>query len=143
MDTRAIRDIEQDLVGDFELFDEWPEKYQYIIDLGQKLKDFPEDQKTEENRVKGCQSSVWMVHSFDNGRISYQVDSDSVFVKGIASLLVTVLSGQKPEDIVGADLKFIERIGLSQHLAQTRANGLAAMVKQMKLYALAYQSKVN
>jgi len=134
----SIAEVERELIEDFELFDDWTEKYQYIIEIGQKLEAFPKEKKTEENKIKGCQSSVWVTSRMDNGKVIFNADSDSSIVKGLAALLLKVFSNQKPSDILDVDLKFIDEIGLSQHLAQTRANGLAAMIKQMKLDALAY-----
>jgi cysteine desulfuration protein SufE len=141
MSAPSIEEKEAELVEDFDLFEDWTEKYQYIIELGQKMESLPETFKTEDNRIKGCQSSVWVLPRLEEGRIVFAADSDSTIVKGLAAMLVSVLSHETPENIVKAELKFIDRIGLSQHLAATRANGLAAMVKQMKLYALAYQGK--
>jgi len=136
-----IVQIENEIVEEFELFDDWADKYQYIIELGQKLPALDEKYKIEENKIKGCQSSVWL-NSFEKGGLIYfEADSDSTFVKGEIALLIRVLSGQKGEDIVKAELKFIDTIGLRQHIAVTRANGLASMIKQMKLYALAFQNK--
>ena len=135
----SIQEIEDGIVEDFGLFDDWTEKYQYIIELGQKMGDFPAEHKTESNKIKGCQSSVWVLPSLEEGKVIFKADSDSAIVKGLAAILVSVFSNQKPEDILNADLEFIEQIGLAQHLAQTRANGLAAMIKQIKLYALAYK----
>src|ERR1043165_2865845 len=132
----AIEQIENAIVEEFDLFDEWTEKYQYIIELGQKLPPLDDNYKLEENKIKGCQSSVWLNSYEKNGRIYFEADSDSTFVKGEIALLIRVLSGQKPEDIVHTDLSFIDKIGLRQHIAVTRANGLANMIKQMKLYAL-------
>jgi cysteine desulfuration protein SufE len=137
---RTIVEIEKEIVDDFDLFDDWSEKYQYIIEIGQKLPDLNEKYKTDDNRIKGCQSSVWL-HAFEQeGKVYFEADSDSTFVKGEIALLIRVLSGQSPEAIVKADLRFIDAIGLRQHVAVTRANGLAAMIKQMKLFAVAYQS---
>ncbi len=136
-----ISDIEEEIVSEFELFDDWTDKYQYIIELGQKLPVLDEKYKVEENKIKGCQSSVWLNSYEKDGRIFFEADSDSTFVKGEIGLLIRVLSGQKPEDIVSTDLTFIDKIGLRQHVAVTRANGLASMIKQMKLYALGYQTK--
>lgn len=136
----GIKEIENQIVEDFSLFDNWPDKYQYIIELGQKLPVLNPEFKTDEYKIKGCQSSVWIKPEFNNDVISFDADSDSVFVKGLVSLLVKVLSGQKADNILSADLKFIEDIGLMQHLAQTRANGLASMVKQLKTYAAALQA---
>ena len=138
---RTIAEIENEIVDDFALFDTWEEKYQFIIELGQKLKPLAAEFKTDENKIKGCQSSVWLTASENNGIIEFSADSDSVFVKGEIALLIEVLSNQTPDAIVNAELGFIDQIGLRSHMAQTRANGLAAMIKQMKLYAVAFQHK--
>jgi cysteine desulfuration protein SufE len=135
----SIEEIEKEIVSDFELFDEWSDKYQYIIELGQKLPPLDNKYQTEENKIKGCQSSVWLNSYEKDGRIFFEADSDSTFVKGEIALLIRALSGQKPEDIVRTNLDFIDKIGLRQHIAVTRANGLANMIKQMKLYAVAFQ----
>jgi cysteine desulfuration protein SufE len=139
----SIESIEKEIVEEFELFDEWTEKYHYIIEIGQKLPALDEKYKTEENKIKGCQSSVWLNAYEKGGKIFFEADSDSVFVKGEIALLIRVLSGQKPEDVVKAELKFIDDIGLKQHIAVTRANGLASMIKQMKLFAVGIQSKLS
>ncbi len=141
MNNRSISAIEDEIVEEFELFDEWGEKYEYIIELGQKLNDLDDKYKIDSNKIKGCQSSVWLNAFEKDGVIIFEADSDSTFVKGEIALLIRVLSGQKPADIVNTDLAFIDKIGLRQHLAMTRANGLASMIKQMKLYALGYQSQ--
>lgn len=138
---RSIAEIENEIIDDFALFDTWEEKYQYIIELGQKLKPLSAEYKIDDNKIKGCQSSVWLTANENNGVIDFTADSDSVFVKGEIALLMEVLSGQTPDAIVNAELGFIDQIGLRSHMAQTRANGLAAMIKQMKLYAVAYQHK--
>ena len=138
--TENIQNIENEIVEDFGLFDEWTEKYQYIIELGQKMPPLDDQYKTEENKIKGCQSSVWLNAYEKDGRIFFEADSDSTFVKGEIALLIRVLSGQKPEDIVKTNLEFIDKIGLRQHIAVTRANGLASMIKQMKTYALGLQT---
>ncbi len=137
----TIEALEQQIVEDFELFDEWEEKYQYIIDLGQKLKPLAAEYKIDDNKIKGCQSSVWLHAYTEADKIFFEADSDSTFVKGEIALLINVLSGQPAEEIVSTELGFVDRIGLRQHMAQTRANGLAAMIKQMKLYALGFQHK--
>jgi cysteine desulfuration protein SufE len=137
----TIQNIEDVIVEEFDLFDEWTERYQYIIELGQKLPPLNDKYKIEENKIKGCQSSVWLNSYEKDGKIFFEADSDSTFVKGEIALLIRVLNGQKPEDIVKTDLQFIDKIGLRQHIAVTRANGLANMIKQMKLYALGYQNK--
>jgi cysteine desulfuration protein SufE len=138
---RTIAEIENEIVDDFALFDTWEEKYQYIIEIGQKLKPLAAEFKVDENKIKGCQSSVWLTANENNGIIEFFADSDSVFVKGEIALLMEVLSGQPAEAIVNAELRFIDQIGLRSHMAQTRANGLAAMIKQMKLYAVGFQHK--
>ena len=130
-----IEEIEKSIVEDFELFDEWAEKYQYIIELGQKLPPLDDKYKIEENKIKGCQSSVWLNAYSKEGKVFFEADSDSTFVKGEIALLIN------PKDVVETDLKFIDEIGLRQHIAVTRANGLASMIKQMKLYALGLNSK--
>ncbi|MCX6291670.1 MAG: SufE family protein [Bacteroidetes bacterium] len=137
---KTIEETETEITEEFELFDEWPDKYQYIIELGQKLPPLDDPFKTEENKIKGCQSSVWL-NSFEReGKIIFEADSDSTFVKGEIALLIRVLSGQSPEDILKTELPFIDKIGLRQHIAVTRANGLASMIKQMKTFALAFQT---
>ena len=137
----TIGEIENDIVDEFSFFPDWTDKYEYIIELGKKLNGFPEDKRTDSYKVKGCQSSVWLVSDEENGNIFFKADSDSTIVKGLIALLIRTLSGQKPEDILNTKLEFIDKIGLKQHLAQTRANGLSAMIKQMKMYALGYKLK--
>jgi len=138
---KTIEEIEQEIIEEFSLFDSWDDKYEYIIDLGKKLPTLEERFKKDENKVKGCQSTVWLVADDKEGRIYYKADSDAVIVKGLISMLIRVLSGQRPDDIVNARLDFIREIGMMSHLAQTRSNGLLAMVKQMKNYALAFKLK--
>ena len=140
-DRPSIEEIEKEIVEEFSLFDSWDDKYEYIIDLGKKLPLLEAEFKKDENRVRGCQSTVWLVADYKEGRIFYKAESDAVIVKGLISMLIRVLSGQRAEDIVSAKLEFIGEIGMMTHLAQTRSNGLLAMVKQMKNYALAYQLK--
>ena len=137
--NRKIQEIENELVEEFELFDTWADKYEYIIELGQKLSPIDEKYRIDENKIKGCQSNVWLYADEKDGRIYFNAESDSTFVKGEIALLIRVLSGQRAEDIVGAELNFIDKLGLRQHIAVTRANGLASMIKQMKSYALGYQ----
>ncbi|MEO8086261.1 MAG: SufE family protein [Bacteroidota bacterium] len=136
----GIRHIEMEIIEEFELFDEWSTKYEYIIELGQKLPSLDSKYKIEENKIRGCQSSVWLNAYNEDGKIFFEADSDSTFVKGEIALLIRVLSDQEPEEIIKAELKFLEAIGLRQHIAVTRANGLANMIKQMKTYALAFSS---
>ena len=138
---KTIEEIEQEIIDEFSLFDSWDDKYEYIIDLGKKLLPLEEQYKKDENKVRGCQSTVWLVADYKEGRIYYKADSDAVIVKGLISMLIRVLSGQTPDAIVNAKLDFIKAIGMMNHLAQTRSNGLLAMVKQMKNYALAFKLK--
>ena len=140
-ESRTIEATENEIVEEFSLFDSWDEKYEYIIDLGKRLPTLDDQYKKDENRVRGCQSTVWLTADYENGKIFYKADSDAVIVKGLISMLIRVLSGQEPDKIISANLEFIKEIGMMSHLAQTRANGLLAMVKQMKNYALAYKLK--
>jgi cysteine desulfuration protein SufE len=140
-DHTTIEEIEKEIVKEFSLFDSWDEKYEYIIDLGKKLPLLENKYKMDENRVRGCQSIVYLVADYKDGKVFYKAESDAVIVKGLISMLIRVLSGQSPEEIVEARLGFIKEIGMMTHLAQTRSNGLLAMVKQMKNYALAYKVK--
>ena len=140
-EQKTIEEIETEIVEEFSLFDSWDDKYEYIIDLGKKLPVLEERHKLNENKVRGCQSTVWLVADYKDGKIFYEADSDAVIVKGLISMLIRVLSGQSAEDIVNAKLDFINKIGMTSHLAQTRSNGLLSMVKQMKNYALAFKMK--
>ena len=140
-EQKSITDIEKEIVEEFSLFDSWDDKYEYIIDLGKKLPPLEDEYKKDENKVRGCQSTVWLVAEYRDGRIFFKAESDAVIVKGLISMLIRVLSGHTPDDIVQAPLDFIREIGMTSHLAQTRSNGLLAMVKQMKNYALAYKLK--
>jgi cysteine desulfuration protein SufE len=137
----SIEAIESEIIEEFSLFDSWDDKYEYIIDLGKRLPPLEAQHKTDENRVRGCQSTVWLVADYRDGKIFYKAESDAVIVKGLISMLIRVLSGQPAEEIINARLDFIREIGMMTHLAQTRSNGLLAMVRQMKNYALAYQLK--
>lgn len=136
----TLLEIEKEILSDFELFDTWEEKYHYIIELGQKLGPLEDKYKIEEYKIKGCQSSVWLNGEERDGKLFFSADSDSTFVKGEIALLMMVLSGQTAEDVLEAKLEFIEALGLRQHIAVTRANGLASMIKQMKTYAFAMSS---
>ena len=138
---RTIEEIEEEIAEEFSLFESWDDKYEYIIDLGKKLPALEDEHKIDENRVRGCQSTVWLVADYRDGKIFYKAESDAVIVKGLISMLIRVLSGQSPDDIIQAKLNFIQQIGMTTHLAQTRSNGLLAMVKQMKNFALAYKIK--
>jgi cysteine desulfuration protein SufE len=137
----TINESQDEIIEEFELFDDWADKYEYIIDLGKKLKGFPEEQKTEDNIIKGCQSRVWLNARKDDESLIFEADSEAIIVKGLVNMLIRVLSGHTPQEIAKADLYFMEKIGMSQHLAQTRSNGLASMVKQMKNYAIVYSLK--
>ncbi|PWJ58499.1 cysteine desulfuration protein SufE [Dyadobacter jejuensis] len=136
----TIKEVQDELISDFELFDDWESKYEYIIDMGKQLPTMDVQYKTEENIIKGCQSLVWLHAYMKDGRLQFVADSDAIIVRGLVSMLVKVLSDQSPEDIAKADLYFLKEIGLHQHLAQTRSNGLASMVKQMRAYAYAFQA---
>ncbi len=136
----TLLEIEKEILSDFELFDTWEEKYHYIIELGQKLGPLEDKYKIEEYKIKGCQSSVWLNGEERDGKLFFSADSDSTFVKGEIALLMMVLSGQTAEDVLEAKLEFIDALGLRQHIAVTRANGLASMIKQMKTYAFAMSS---
>ncbi|MFN0188580.1 MAG: SufE family protein [Bacteroidia bacterium] len=136
----TMLEIEKEILSDFELFDTWEEKYHYIIELGQKLGPLEDKYKIDEYKIKGCQSSVWLNGEERAGKLFFSADSDSTFVKGEIALLMMVLSGQTPEDVLEAKLEFIDALGLRQHIAVTRANGLSSMIKQMKTYALAMTS---
>jgi cysteine desulfuration protein SufE len=137
---KTIREREEEITDEFSFFDSWEEKYEYIIDLGKRLEPLDEKFKVEENIIKGCQSTVWLTSDFKEGKVFYKADSDAIIVKGLVSMLIKVLSGNKPDEILEAKLNFIKDIGMMTHLAQTRSNGLLAMVKQIKNYALAYKS---
>lgn len=138
-DQRTIEETEKEIAEEFALFDSWDDKYEYIIDLGKKLPPLEDKYKIDENRVRGCQSTVWLTADYHDGKIFYKAESDAVIVKGLISMLIRVLSGHTPDDIINAKLNFIHEIGMTTHLAQTRSNGLLAMVKQMKHFALAYK----
>jgi cysteine desulfuration protein SufE len=138
---KSISEAEQEIIDEFSLFDTWDEKYEYIIDLGKKLPVLDEKYKRDENKVRGCQSTVYLVADYRDGRIFFKADSDAVIVKGLISMLIRVLSGHTPDEISETKLDFIREIGMMSHLAQTRSNGLLSMIKQMKNYALAYKIK--
>ena len=137
----SIQDIQQDIIDEFDMFEEWMGKYEHIIDLGKSLPLIEEQFKIEDNLIKGCQSRVWLHAQHKDGKVIYTADSDAIMTKGIIALLVRAFSEQKAQDIVEADTDFINQIGLKEQLSPTRANGLVSMVKQMKLYALAFQSQ--
>ena len=136
-----IEDIQQEIIDEFSGFDDWMDKYQLLIDIGSDQEPLPEQYKTEQNLIDGCQSRVWLQADYSDGKIHFQAESDALIVKGIVTLLIRVLSDQTPDDILNADLHFISDIGLTEHLSPTRSNGLLAMLKQMKLYAMAFKAK--
>jgi cysteine desulfuration protein SufE len=140
-EVKQIVEVESEIIEEFSLFDSWDEKYEYIIDLGKKLEPLEDKYKLDENKVRGCQSTVYLVADYRDGKIWFRADSDAVIVKGLISMLIRVLSGHTPDEIVEAKLDFIKEIGMMSHLAQTRSNGLLSMVKQMKNYALAFKIK--
>lgn len=137
----TINELQDNVIEDFSAFDDWMDKYALLIDLGNSLPPLEEKYKTESNLIEGCQSRVWLQADYEDGKIIFKGESDAVIVKGIVSLLINVLSGHTPQEILDTDLYFIEQIGLKEHLSPTRSNGLVAMVKQMRMYALAYRTK--
>lgn len=137
----TIEEIEKQIAAEFENFEDWLEKYNYIIEMGKDLPMIDTKFKTKQNLITGCQSSVWLHAEYKDGRVYFSADSDAVITKGIVNMLIRVLSGQTPEDIIKAQLSFIDEVGLKEHLSPTRSNGLVSMIKQMKLYALAFQTK--
>ncbi len=136
-----INDIQNEIIEEFSSFDDWMDRYSLLIEYGNGLDPFPEAEKTEQNLIDGCQSKVWFTAEMQDGRVIYHGDSDAILVKGIVALLIRVLSGHTPQEIVEADLYFIDEISLREHLSPTRSNGLNAMLKQMHLFALAYHAK--
>ena len=137
----SIQEKQNQIIDEFNFFQDWSEKYQYLIDLGKSLPDFDQNNRIDSNLINGCQSKVWLNSSFNDNIVIFEADSDAIISKGIISLLIRVFSGQNPKDILEANIDFIEKIGLNSHLSQTRANGLLSMIKQIKIYALAYQVK--
>ena len=137
----TMKEVEQTLIEEFELFDDWMDKYNYIIELGKELPMIEEQYKTPEYLIEGCQSQVWLHPEMRDGLLYFTADSDAIITKGIVYLLIIVLSGHTPQEILDNDLSYIDAIGLKNHLSPTRSNGLASMIKQIKLYALAYSTK--
>ena len=137
----SIKDIEKSIIEEFEMFDNWTQKYEYLIDISKELPKMENNYKTDENIIKGCQSKVWLHADSNNKKIIYIADSDAIMTKGIIALLIRLFSNQKYDDILNCNLDFIDRIGLKDQLSQTRANGLLAMIKKMKLYALTFKHK--
>jgi cysteine desulfuration protein SufE len=138
-----IEEIQAEVIEEFNMFDDWMEKYEYIIELGKTLPLIDNKHKIDNNLIKGCQSRVWLHADMQNGKIIYSADSDAIITKGIVAILIRVLSNQNAEEIAKANLSFINKLGLKEQLSQTRANGLVSMIKEMKLYALAYQKKMK
>ncbi|MGV9002595.1 SufE family protein [Flavobacterium sp.] len=136
-----IQEIQNEIVGEFSIFEDWMERYEYIIELGKSLPLIDEQYKTEDNIIKGCQSKVWVHGEQENGKIVFTADSDAILTKGIIAILIRAFSNQKASDILEANTNFIDEIGLKEHLSPTRANGLVSMVKQIKIYALAFNAK--
>ena len=136
-----IKDIQEDIIEEFAMFDDWMQKYDYLIELSKDIPLISEEYRLNENLIKGCQSKVWLHASQVDGKVRYTADSDAIIIKGIAALLIRVLSQQKAEDILDNEMYFIDAIGLKEHLSMTRSNGLVSMIKQMKFYALVFQAK--
>jgi len=136
-----INDIQNEIKEEFGLFGDWEDKYGYLIDLGKELEPIQEDLKTDDKLIKGCQSRVWLLADYKDGTVKFSADSDAIISKGIIALLIRVLSGHSPDEIVKAQLEFIDEIGLKEHLSPTRSNGLVSMIKQMKMYAAALKLK--
>ena len=137
----SIEETEQEIIDEFELFDDWMQRYEHLIDLGKSMPLIKDVYKTEDKLIKGCQSSVWMHSELKDGNVFFTADSDAIITKGMVALMIRVLSGHTPEEIMHSKLNFIETIGLTKHLSPTRSNGLLSMIKQMKLDAIAYSSK--
>lgn len=137
----SIKDKQEEIIDEFSMFDDWDERFQYVIDLGKGLPLIEEQYKTEENTIKGCQSKVWLHGEMINDKIVFTADSDAIITKGIIAILIRVFSNQKASDILNADMDFIDEIGLKEHLSPTRANGLVSMIKNIKMYALAFDAK--
>lgn len=138
---KTINELQDEVIEEFSDFEDWMDKYQLLIDLGNEQEPLDEKYKTEENLIDGCQSRVWLQADMEDGRIVFQAESDALIVKGIIALLIKVLSGHTPDEILNADLYFIDKLGLKEHLSPTRSNGLLAMVKQIRMYALAFKAK--
>ncbi|HET7361319.1 MAG TPA: SufE family protein [Salinimicrobium sp.] len=139
----TIKEIQEEIVDEFSLFDDWMQRYEYMIELGKSLPLIEEKYKIDENLIKGCQSKVWVHAEMEDEKLFFTADSDAIITKGIVAILVRTFSGQHPKEIMDADTQFIDEIGLKEHLSPTRANGLVSMIKQLKMYALAYQTQLN
>lgn len=139
----GIQEIQEEIIDEFSMFDDWMQRYEYMIDLGKSLPLIDDQYKTDDYIIKGCQSKVWVHADMNEGKINFTADSDAIITKGIIAILIRAFSGQAPQDIIDADTTFIDEIGLKEHLSPTRANGLVSMIKQLKLYAVAYQTQLN
>lgn len=139
----TIQETQQEIIEEFSLFEDWMQRYEYMIELGKSLPIIPEEFKTDDNIIKGCQSKVWVHAQLDQDKLQFSADSDAIITKGIIAILIRAFSNQHPKDILAADTDFIEEIGLKEHLSPTRANGLVSMIKQIKLYAIAFQTQLN
>lgn len=139
----TIKEIQEEIIEEFSVFDDWMDKYSYLIEIGNDLDGFKEEYRLDNNLIEGCQSRVWLHADLKDGKIHYAADSDAIIVKGIVGLLVRALNGRTPDEILENDLTFVEEIGLKEHLSPTRSNGLVAMIKQMRLFALAFKAKQN
>ena len=140
---RSINEIQDEIIDEFSMFDDWMQRYEYMIELGKSLELIDEKYKTDDYTIKGCQSKVWVFAELNDQLIQFTANSDAIITKGIIALLLRVFSGQRPQDILDAELYFIDQIGLKEHLSPTRANGLLSMIKQIKLYAVAYQTQIE
>ncbi|TAJ12990.1 SufE family protein [Marinilabiliaceae bacterium JC017] len=138
----SISEIQEEIVEEFSAFDDWMDKYSYLIEIGNDLEGFEEEHRLEQNLIDGCQSKVWLHAVLKDGKVIFTGDSDAIIVKGIVALLIRALSNQTPDDILACDLQFVEKIGLKEHLSPTRSNGLVAMIKQMRLFAVAFKAKM-
>lgn len=138
-----IKEIQEDIVEEFAMFEDWMQRYEYMIELGKALPLIAEEYKTEDKLIKGCQSKVWVHADMEDGKVVFTADSDAIITKGIIAILIRVYSNQSPQEILESDTGFIDEIGLKEHLSPTRANGLVSMIKQLKMYALAYETKAN
>lgn len=138
-----IQQIQQEIIDEFSMFDDWMQRYEYMIELGKSLPLIDEKYKIEENLIKGCQSQVWVHAELVNDKVVFTADSDAIITKGIIAILIRSFSGQHPKEIMEADTSFVDEIGLKEHLSPTRANGLVSMIKQLKMYAIAYQTQLN
>ena len=137
----TIQKIQAEIVEDFGMFDDWMQKYEYLIDLGNDLAPIKEQYKTEDNLIKGCQSRVWLIPEFEEGKLHFKADSDAIITKGIVGMVVRVLNDSTPKEILDEELFFVDKIGLKEHLSPTRSNGLVSMIKKIKMYALIYSAK--